>query len=173
MNCPRDNLSEDITGGGQNAWRSHINWHDGNLDFGTGFPVWCGKGREKREFALFSFALGAFLFLRSNTGRSRALFLHRVRQHETSLGSHFCLFVYLLNIHQLFLSSACCINTEWASLNIVFMAEWDNCEYIDWITWGERMPVLSQSEKFWWLFCVNYRLYESRERRCVDWVNAR
>ncbi len=46
-----------------------------DLDSGTGFPVWCGKGREKRKFALFSFALGAFAFCRARfSSRPRALF---------------------------------------------------------------------------------------------------
>jgi hypothetical protein len=41
----------------QAAW-SRKDMHS-DLDSGTGFPVWCGKGREKREFGLDAFAVFA------------------------------------------------------------------------------------------------------------------
>ncbi len=55
-----------------------------------------GKDEEKREFALFSFALGASAFFALFSSRFCALFWLRAREHESAkkaLGAHRCMYI--------------------------------------------------------------------------------
>jgi hypothetical protein len=55
-----------------------------------------GKDEEKREFALFSFALGASAFFALFSWRFCALFWLRAREHESAkkaLRAHLCMYI--------------------------------------------------------------------------------